>query len=114
MFFFATTYAMRLLGSRSMPAMDFGDFSTVRQAQNADLRLEPCVRPPSGSQGLERRLLDVSMETVRFLLWHEYLHIYLKQLHTEEFRRHERMWPDHAACNRDLDALNERSGVPYW
>jgi hypothetical protein len=25
-------------------------------------------------------------------------HIYLKQLHTEEFRRHERMWPDHTAC----------------
>ena len=30
MFFSATTYATRLLGSWSMPAMDFGDFSTVK------------------------------------------------------------------------------------
>ena len=46
---------------------------------------------------------DFSEETLRFLLWHEYLHIHLKQGHTEEFRRLERMWPDFAACNREMD-----------
>lgn len=57
---------------------------------------------------------DFSAETLRFLLWHEFLHIHLKQGHTEEFRRLERLWPDHSTCNREMDALNEKFGVQYW
>jgi hypothetical protein len=57
---------------------------------------------------------DFSAETTRFLLWHDYLHIYLAQLHTEEFRRLERMWPDYAICMREMDALNEKFDVQYW
>lgn len=57
---------------------------------------------------------DVSAECVRFLLWHEFLHIHLAALHTEEFRRHERMWPNHATLDRELDALEEKFGIEYW
>lgn len=57
---------------------------------------------------------DVSAETIRFLLWHEFLHVYLAALHTPEFRRHEEMWPDYVACNREMDSLNEKFGVQYW
>jgi ATP-dependent helicase IRC3 len=57
---------------------------------------------------------DFSAETLRFLLWHEYLHVYLKQGHTDEFRRLERMWPNYVGCNREMDALHEKFGVQYW
>jgi len=57
---------------------------------------------------------DFSAESMGFLLWHEYLHVYLKQRHTEEFRRIERMWSDYASCDREMDALNEKFGVQYW
>jgi len=57
---------------------------------------------------------DVSSETIRFLLWHEFLHTYLMALHTPEFRRHERLWPEHVARNREMDSLNEKFGVQYW
>ena len=57
---------------------------------------------------------DVSVDTLRFLLWHEYLHIYLRQGHTPEFRQWERKWPDYARCEREMDSLNERFGVQYW
>lgn len=33
---------------------------------------------------------DVSEETMRFLLWHEYLHLYLKAGHSKTFRELER------------------------
>jgi len=35
-------------------------------------------------------------------------------LHTEEFRRLERLWPNHAALDRELDALHEKYGIEYW
>jgi len=57
---------------------------------------------------------DVSAATMKFLLWHEYLHLYLMAKHTEEFRRLERMWPGYVECDRELDALNEKFGVQYW
>jgi hypothetical protein len=57
---------------------------------------------------------DFSRESMRFLLWHEYLHLHLEALHTGEFRRLEHLWPDYASCNRELDGLNERFGVQYW
>ena len=57
---------------------------------------------------------DVSDETLRFLLWHEYLHLHLKALHTKTFRDLERRWPTCVDASRSLDTLNERFGVQYW
>ena len=57
---------------------------------------------------------DFSQATLLYLLWHEYLHLYLLVGHTEEFRRLERLWPAYAACDREMDALNEKFGVQYW
>ncbi len=76
------------------------------------------VTNPNG-YGLIRinKLLDspsVDVDTLRFLLWHEYLHLYLKAGHTKEFRRLERMWPGYANADRFLDNLNEVFGVQYW
>jgi hypothetical protein len=76
------------------------------------------VTKPTG-HGLIRinKLLDsprVDVDTLRFLLWHEYLHLYLKAAHTKEFRRLERMWPDYGDADRFLDNLNEVFGVQYW
>lgn len=57
---------------------------------------------------------DVSVDCLRYLLWHEYLHLYLRAGHTKEFRTHERMWQDWSALDRELDALNEKFGIQYW
>ena len=57
---------------------------------------------------------DASADTLRFLLWHEYLHLFLKAGHTKTFRELERKWPDWLACDREMDSLNERFGVQYW
>ena len=51
---------------------------------------------------------------MRFLLWHEYLHLFLQQGHTATFREYERKWPGFQAADRQLDQLNERFGVQYW
>lgn len=57
---------------------------------------------------------DVSADTLRYLLWHEYLHLFLKVGHTEEFRTKERSWPGWMDRDRELDGLNERFGIQYW
>jgi len=57
---------------------------------------------------------DVGAETLRFLLWHEYLHLYLKQGHTPMFKEWERKWPSISEAERFLDNLNERFGIQYW
>lgn len=57
---------------------------------------------------------DITRETLKFLLWHEYLHLYLKQPHTKEFRRLERLWPGYIEADRMLDNLNERFGHQEW
>jgi len=57
---------------------------------------------------------DLSEATLRFLLWHEYLHIHLRSLHTPEFKKLEHLWPNYEACNREMDALNQKFGVQYW
>ncbi len=57
---------------------------------------------------------DISRETMEYLLWHEYLHLWLKQGHTKEFRRLEKMWPTHVEGDRELFTLNERFGVSFW
>jgi hypothetical protein len=57
---------------------------------------------------------DVSAECLRYLLWHEYLHLHLRAAHPPEFRLLERRWPKWEALDRELDALNERFGIQYW
>jgi len=57
---------------------------------------------------------QISADTLRFLLWHEYLHLFLRAGHTTEFRDRERMWPGVQAADRELDNLPERFGVKFW
>lgn len=57
---------------------------------------------------------DIGAETMRFLLWHEYLHLYLKQAHTKTFRDLEKKYPSRLDGDRELFTLNERFGVQYW
>ena len=57
---------------------------------------------------------DVSVETMTFLMWHEFLHLHLQQGHTPQFRRQERLWPGYQACDREMDSLHEKFGVQYW
>jgi hypothetical protein len=57
---------------------------------------------------------DVSAETIRYLLWHEYLHIHLRGGHTKQFRELERKWPNALAGDHELDGLNEKFGMQWW
>ena len=57
---------------------------------------------------------DIAEETIRFLLWHEFLHVHLRQGHTAVFRELERRWPATVEADRELETLNERFGVQYW
>ncbi|MBW4579589.1 MAG: DEAD/DEAH box helicase [Tildeniella nuda ZEHNDER 1965/U140] len=57
---------------------------------------------------------DVSEDVIQYLLWHEYLHLYLQQGHTQTFREYERRWATYQECDRFLDNLNERFGVQFW
>ncbi len=57
---------------------------------------------------------DIDANTMRFLLWHEYLHLYLQQGHTPTFRELERKWLGHIEAYRVLHNLNERFGIQYW
>ncbi len=57
---------------------------------------------------------DVPASTIKFLLWHEYLHLFLKDGHSPPFRERERLWPGQVAADRDLDTLTQRFGVRFW
>jgi hypothetical protein len=57
---------------------------------------------------------DITAETMKFLLWHEYLHLYLQQPHTKTFRELEAKWPTRIEADRELDTLKERFGFSYW
>jgi hypothetical protein len=57
---------------------------------------------------------DISAETLRYLLWHEYLHLHLKAGHTKQFREDERRWPTWVEGDREMENINERFGVQYW
>jgi hypothetical protein len=57
---------------------------------------------------------NISVSTLRFLLWHEFLHVQLNSGHTKTFREYERRWPGCLDADRELDTLNEKFGVPYW
>ena len=72
---------------------------------------------PTGPRIRVNRLLnspDIAEETIRFLLWHEFLHVHLRQGHTAVFRELERRWPATVEADRELETLNERFGVQYW
>jgi hypothetical protein len=57
---------------------------------------------------------DVTASTLKFLLWHEYLHIYLRQGHTELFKELESKWADCDEAKHELHTLNDRFGIQYW
>jgi hypothetical protein len=57
---------------------------------------------------------DIAPNTMKFLLWHEFLHVHLNQGHTPTFRELERKWPGCVDADRQLDTLNERFGIQYW
>ena len=58
---------------------------------------------------------DVSVDTMKFLIWHEYLHLYLhREGHSEQFYKFERLWPNWKDADHELDSLNERFGIQYW
>lgn len=56
---------------------------------------------------------DVSLDTLEFILWHEYLHLYLKTGHPKHFRELERKWPSCNESTRFLFNLNERFNVSF-
>lgn len=51
---------------------------------------------------------DVTVSTLEFLVWHEYLHLFLQIGHTPVFRRLEKKWPGIREAERELDTLSER------
>lgn len=52
---------------------------------------------------------------IGYLLWHEYLHLHLmRRDHQGEFKTLEHSWPDHVACDGEMDSLNQKFGVQYW
>lgn len=57
---------------------------------------------------------DVDSNVIQYLVWHEYLHLYLQAGHTPEFRNYERRWSGYQECDRFLDNLNEKFEVQYW
>jgi hypothetical protein len=58
---------------------------------------------------------DVSVKTLEFLVWHEYLHLLLQSGHTPVFNRFERKWPGIRDAERELATLNERFELSfYW
>ena len=56
---------------------------------------------------------DFSAASLRFLLWHELLHVYLRQGHTTVFRQLEHKWPGWRDADREMDTLNERFSIFY-
>jgi hypothetical protein len=57
---------------------------------------------------------EVQPATIEFLLWHEYLHILMKEGHTPHFRALERLWPNHVDAERELTTLDERFDMRHW
>ena len=57
---------------------------------------------------------DIEPDTLKFLLWHEFLHLYLQAGHTPRFRELERLWPGKAAADSQLDRLHEEFRIPAW
>jgi superfamily II DNA or RNA helicase len=112
------TQALEYLGLTELPSKQFSIDWTRRLVKGWYGTAIYIPGQPQGS-GLIRfnRLLDspdVPEDVIRFLMWHEYLHLYLQQAHTPEFRKLERKWPNYQEADRFLDNLNERFCVQYW
>jgi superfamily II DNA or RNA helicase len=77
---------------------------------------DPGASPGAGFINVNRVLdsPDVSAAAVRYLLWHEYVHLFLQQAHTKVFREWERKWPGYIEGDRELDTLCERFFVTSW
>jgi hypothetical protein len=74
-------------------------------------------RDPMRRRVRVNRLLDspdLSVQAMRFLLWHEYLHVHLCAPHTPQFRRMEHLWPGHEKCDAELRGYRTHLGVQYW
>jgi hypothetical protein len=57
---------------------------------------------------------DVAVSTVEFLVWHQYLHLFLQSGHTNLFRKLERKWQGYRLAERELDTLSERFEVSFF
>jgi superfamily II DNA or RNA helicase len=58
---------------------------------------------------------DVSESTLEYLVWHEYLHLFLQAGHTPVFRKLEKMWPGSRKSEQELETLSERFDfLFYW
>lgn len=57
---------------------------------------------------------DIDADTLRFLLWHEFLHLHLRAGHDKVFRELERRWTNWPEHDRKLDGLHEHYAVQYW
>ncbi|RZO52512.1 MAG: DEAD/DEAH box helicase [Sandaracinaceae bacterium] len=57
---------------------------------------------------------DVPEDVLRWLLWHEYLHLHLQDGHSNTFRALERRWPGFREAERFLTTLNNRFGIQAW
>ncbi len=51
---------------------------------------------------------DISSGALEFLVWHEYLHLFIQAGHTPVFRKLEKKWQGCRESERELDTLNER------
>ena len=74
---------------------------------------------PKGSGVIRANTLidspDISVKTLEFLVWHEYLHLLLQSGHTPVFNRFEKRWPGIRDAERELATLNERFELSfYW
>jgi predicted metal-dependent hydrolase len=72
---------------------------------------------PGNGRILINTLLDspaVSQATIKFLLWHEYLHLLLKTGHPPEFRRREKAFPGYIEADRELDNLQNRFNFRWY
>lgn len=57
---------------------------------------------------------DLSADALEFLLWHEYLHLFLQSGHTPLFRKLERKWPSCRQSEQELDTLNEKFDFQFF
>lgn len=57
---------------------------------------------------------DISKDALEFLVWHEYLHIFLQVGHPPLFRKLERKWPTSRQGERELETLNERFEFQFF
>ena len=110
--------APKYLGLSTLPSSNFSVQWTRRLVKGwyAQAHRMPGQDFGSGTIRVNRLLdsPDVPEEVIQFLLWHEYVHLYLHQGHTSTFRILERKWPTYREAERFLDNLNEKFVVQFW